>query len=159
MMAGLDWERSVILLSEGDMERSGLPVGFAPAAFLRTPNGESVRRVGGIVVGGHHAPELVGVIAVFFAEIMGEARRVYCQPWTTFRAIALALYYLRCAGLVHLVRVAGQSCCIGESRLEFLFSRGAAVDVVDFQPAQEVNWSGLDGGGDGQQGKCESRGA
>jgi hypothetical protein len=65
--------RSDVLLNENDASGSDLPVGLTTRAFIRASNGESVGSVGGIVVGGDHAPETFGVIAVFAAEIVGEA--------------------------------------------------------------------------------------
>lgn len=44
---------------------SDLPVGVGAGASRRASNGEGVGRVGGIVVGGGHAPEAVGASAVF----------------------------------------------------------------------------------------------
>jgi hypothetical protein len=48
----------------------------------------------------------------------------------------LALYRLRCAGLIHVVRMVSQGRCIDEGRPELALSRCATADVVDFQSTE-----------------------
>jgi hypothetical protein len=85
--------------------------------------------------------------------------RYFVSSGRPFRVQVLALHRLRCAGLIHVVRIESKTRCIGEGRLELGLSRGATVDVVDLHPTDQIDGCGLDCGGYGQQGQSESRNA
>lgn len=67
---------------------------------------------------------------------------VLCQfgsPFTLLPLELFALHRLRCAGLIHVVRMVSQSRCIDEGRPELGLSRGATADVVDFQSTEQID--------------------
>jgi hypothetical protein len=72
VMARLDDNDQTELFDESKFTEADSPVFLTTGACLRASDGESVGCVGGIVVGGSHAPETFGMIGVFFAEIVGE---------------------------------------------------------------------------------------